>query len=126
LHEGPAYFPLDMSSDQSEETLVGEVVREKFLSRLREELPHSLHVLVRSMEDEGELVRIEADVLVERQSQKGIVIGKGGEMLGEAGSEARVELERMLSSKVHLELRVRVEPNWQHRPQILDRLGFRE
>lgn len=126
LPEGPAYFPPDMSSDQSEEALVGEIVREKFLSRLRDELPHSLHVAVRSMEDEGELVRIEADVLVERESQKGIVIGKGGEMLGESGSEARVELERMLSSKVHLQLRVRVEPNWQHKPQILDRLGFGE
>jgi GTP-binding protein Era len=126
LPEGPPFFPLDMSSDQSEQTLVGEIVREKFLSRLRDELPHSLHVIVRSIEEKRELVWIDADLVVERESQKGIVIGSSGEMLGKAGSAARVELEKLLASKVHLELRVRVEPDWQRRPEILDRLGFRD
>jgi GTP-binding protein Era len=124
LPEGPAYFPPDMASDQSEEFLIGEIVREKFLNRLHQELPHSLHVQVASVEEEGDLVRIEADLIVERQSQKGIVIGKGGEMLHQAGSEARAELETLLGSRVHLQLHVKVEPDWQRRPQSLDRLGF--
>ena len=124
LPEGPALFPLDMHSDQSEETLIAEIIREKFLGRLRDELPHSLHVRLTSMEDEGNVVRIAADLLVERDSQKGIVIGKGGDMLREAGSEARAELEAMLATRLHLELRVKVEPDWQRRPGTLDRLGF--
>lgn len=124
LPEGPALFPPDMASDQSEPTLIAEIIREKFLGRLRDELPHSLHVRLTSMEDEGNVVRIAADLLVERDSQKGIVIGKHGEMLGEAGSEARAELEAMLATRLHLELRVKVEPDWQRRPETLDRLGF--
>jgi GTP-binding protein Era len=124
LPEGPALFPLDMSSDQSEETLIAEIIREKFLGRLRDELPHSLHVRLTSIEDEGNVVRIAADLLVERDSQKGIVIGRHGEMLGEAGSEARAELEAMLATRLHLDLRVKVEPDWQRRPETLDRLGF--
>ena len=124
LPEGPALFPPEMASDQSEQTLIAEIIREKFLGRLRDELPHSLHVRLTSMEDEGNVVRISADLLVERESQKGIVIGKGGEMLGEAGSEARAELEAMLATRLHLDLRVKVEADWQRRPEILDRLGF--
>lgn len=124
LPEGPALFPLDMASDQSEETLIAEIIREKFLGRLRDELPHSLHIRLTSMEDDGKIVRVAADLLVERDSQKGIVIGKRGEMLRDAGTEARAELESLLSSKVHLDLRVKVEPDWQRRPEILDRLGF--
>jgi len=124
LPEGPALFPPDMSSDQSEQTLIAEIIREKFLAHLRDELPHSLHVRLTAMEDEGNVVRISADLLVERDSQKGIVIGKGGEMLGEAGSEARAELEAMLATRLHLDLRVKVEPDWQRRPDMLDRLGF--
>ena len=126
LPEGPALFPPHMASDQPEQTLIAEIIREKFLGRLRDELPHSLHVRLTSMEDEGKVVRISADLLVERDSQKGIVIGKHGEMLGEAGSEARAELEAMLATRLHLELRVKVEPDWQRRPEILDRLGFGE
>ena len=124
LPEGPALFPPDMASDQSEEMLIAEIVREKFLGRLRDELPHSLHVRLTSLEDEGQVLRISADVLVERDSQKGIVIGKGGELLGGAGAEARAELESLLSTRIHLDLRVKVEPDWQRRPEILDRLGF--
>jgi GTP-binding protein Era len=124
LDEGPALFPPGMDTDQSEAFLIGELVREKFLHRLREELPHSLHVRVREIGEEDELVRIEVDLLVERKSQKGIVIGKGGSMLEEAGSAARRELESLLSTKVHLALRVAVETDWQRRSASLDRLGF--
>ncbi|HJU81751.1 MAG TPA: GTPase Era [Acidimicrobiia bacterium] len=125
LGAGPALFPVDMDTDQTEEFLIGELIREKFLDRLREELPHSLHVRLRELDEEEDLLRIEADVLVERESQKGIVIGKGGSMLEEAGSAARRELESLLGARVHLALRVKVEPDWQRRSAALDRLGYR-
>ncbi|MGQ0848585.1 MAG: GTPase Era [Actinomycetota bacterium] len=124
IPEGPAYFPPGLDTDQPEEAVVAEIIREKFLSRLRDELPHSLHVRLTSMEDDEGLVRIGADVLVERDSQKGIVIGKGGELLGSAGTEARHELEALLATRIHLQLRVRVDPDWQRRSPSLDRLGF--
>ncbi|HUO47132.1 MAG TPA: GTPase Era [Acidimicrobiia bacterium] len=124
LPEGPALFPPELVTDQAEEFLIGEIIREKFLDRLHEELPHSLLVRVTAIQEEGELLRIEADVLVERDSQKGIVIGKGADLLKAAGSEARLELEGKFGIQVHLDLRVRVEADWQRRPQLLDRLGF--
>jgi GTP-binding protein Era len=124
LPEGPALFPPDLDTDQPEEFLIAEIIREKFLDQLREELPHSLHVRITSMEDIDEVLHVEADLLVERQSQKGIVIGKGGSMLERAGSAARVELEGLLATRIHLQLRARVEPDWQRRPAMLDRLGF--
>ena len=125
LPEGPFYFPTDVVSDQPEQQLIGEIVREKFLDRLRDELPHSLTVIVRDMEqrDSGTLY-IDAVAVVERSSQKGIIIGKGGEMLRTAGSEARAELETIFGTKVFLDLRVRVEKDWQQQPELLDRLGF--
>ena len=126
LPEGPMYYPVGMTSDQPESLVVGEIIREKFLSRLKEELPHSLTVVVQEMEPAGDFLAIEADVVVERNSQKGIVIGKGGAMLKAAGTEARKELEGLLGSKIDLRLRVVVEKNWQRRPQLLDRLGFGE
>ena len=127
LPEGPMYFPVGEVTDQPEHVLVAEIVREKFLERLHEELPHSLVVLTNEMEtrDDG-LLWISARVVVERRSQRGIVIGKGGTMLRDAGTEARVELEKIFGTKVHLDLRVRVEPDWQTTPALLDRLGFEQ
>jgi GTP-binding protein Era len=125
LPEGPMYFPDGEVTDLPEHVLVGEIVREKFLERLHEELPHSLVVLTEEMEtrDDG-LLWISARVIVERRSQRGIVIGKGGTLLRDAGTEARHELEAFFGAKVHLDLRVRVEPDWQRTPDSLDRLGF--
>lgn len=125
LPEGPLYFPADVKSDQPEAVLIGEIVREKFLERLRDELPHSLVVVADDIDTTDELTTISARVIVERSSQKGIVIGKGGTLLRDAGTEARVELERLLGGKVHLDLRVSVERDWQQTPHLLDRLGFR-
>ncbi len=125
LPEGPLYFPADVKSDQPEELLIGEIVREKFLERLRDELPHSLVVVTDDIDTTEELTTISARVIVERSSQKGIVIGKGGSLLRDAGTEARLELERLLGGKVHLDLRVSVERDWQQTPHLLDRLGFR-
>lgn len=127
LAEGPLYFPADQWSDQPEAEVISEIIREKFLERLREELPHSLMVAVEDLEERDDgLVTILADVIVERKSQKGIVIGKGGSLLQLAGSEARRELETLLGARVNLQLQVRVEKDWQRRPVLLDRLGFQE
>jgi GTP-binding protein Era len=125
LPEGPVYYPPGVTTDQPESLVIGEIVREKFLDRLREELPHSLVVVVEDLEQrENGLIDIAADVIVERKSQKGIVIGKGGSLLKEAGTEARHDLESLLGNRVNLALQVKVEPDWQRKPQLLDRLGF--
>ena len=127
LPEGPQYYPEDMATDQPERLVIAEIVREKFLDRLREELPHALVVRIEDIEQrEDGLIDIKADVIVERDSQKGIVIGKGGSLLKTAGSEARLELEALLGERVNLDLRVRVEKDWQRSPQLLDRLGFED
>jgi len=125
LPEGPRYFPAGMPTDQREEFIISEAIREKFLSRLRDELPHSLAVVVDDLEhrDDG-LLAVSARVVVERDSQKGIVIGKGAGLLRDAGTEARVELEARLGRAVHLDLRVVVEKDWQERPGIIERLGL--
>lgn len=127
LQEGPLYFPVGQWSDQPEAQVIAEIIREKFLERLRDELPHSLVVRVGDLEErEDGLVTILTDVIVERPSQRGIVIGKGGSLLKLAGSEAREELEALLGTQVNLRLQVSVEKDWQRRPAILDRLGFQE
>lgn len=127
LPDGPQYYPEGMLTDQPESLVVAEIIREKFLDRLRDELPHALVVRVEDIEqrDNG-LIDISADVIVERKSQKGIVIGKGGGLLRDAGTEARTELETILGERVNLDLRVVVEKDWQRSPQLLDRLGFEE
>lgn len=127
LPEGPQFYPDEMTSDQPEALVIGEIIREKFLDRLHDELPHALVVRVEDIEtrDDG-MLDIAADVIVERSSQKGIVIGKGGSLLKEAGTEARVEIETLLGTKVNLMLHVEVEKDWQRSPQLLDRFGFEE
>ena len=127
LPEGPRYYPEGMITDQPESMVIGEIVREKFLDRLRDELPHALTVRVEDIEERADgLLDIAADVIVERDSQKGIVIGKQGSLLKMAGSEARTELETLLGTRVNLMLRVTVEKDWQRTPQLLDRLGFED
>jgi GTP-binding protein Era len=125
LPEGPAYFPPEMRTDQPDAFVAGELIREKYLQRLRDELPHSLAVVVGDMEtrDNGKIY-IPATIYVERPSQKGIVIGKGGALLKTVGAEARTDLERFFAAPVYLDLRVRIERDWQRREQLLDRLGF--
>lgn len=123
--EGPFFFPTDMATDQPDALLAAEIVREKYLSRLREELPHSLAVVVDDIEtrDNGTLY-IPVTIYVERTSQKGMVIGKGGELIKVVGAEARRELESIFGAKVFLDLRAKVEKDWQRHDQLLDRLGF--
>jgi GTP-binding protein Era len=125
MPEGPFFFPPDMYTDQPDRLLAAELVREKYLARLREELPHSLAVVVDDIEEqEGGALFVAASVYVERRSQKGMVIGKGGELIKRVGTEARSELESIFGVKVFLDLRVKVETDWQRRESTLDRLGF--
>jgi GTP-binding protein Era len=125
LPEGPFFFPPEMHTDQPDQFLAAELVREKYLSRLRDELPHSVAVVVADIETrEDGVVVVPATVYVERESQKGMVIGKGGELAKAVGSEARVDLERLFGAKVFLKLRVKVEKDWQRKDLSLDRLGF--
>ena len=127
LPDGPRYYPEGMTTDLPEALVVAEIVREKFLDRLSDELPHALVVRVEEINQRGDgLIDVVADVIVERGSQKGIVIGKGGALLGAAGTEARQELESLFGERVNLSLRVTVEKDWQRTPQLLDRLGFPE
>jgi GTP-binding protein Era len=113
---GPAYFPTDEASETPEEFWVAELVREQLLARAREELPHSIATRV----TEWEWPRVRCEILVERDSQKGIVIGKGGQVLKEVGTAVRAQL----APGAYLELVVKVERDWQRRPAALDRLGF--
>jgi GTPase len=124
MPEGPPLFPPGAVTDQPLELRVADVVREKALSLTREELPHSIAVRVEELRREDGLVRISCLVLVERESQKGIVIGHGGSMLKRIGTMARRELEVIFGAKVFLELRVKVERDWQGDPAALTRLGY--
>ena len=124
LPEGQPLFPDDQVTDQTDELRISEIIREKALQLTREEVPHSIEVEIEEIEREDALVRIEAVVLVERDSQKGIVIGKGGSMLKTIGTRARQDIEALLGTKVYLGLRVKVLREWQRDPRALQRLGF--
>jgi GTP-binding protein Era len=124
LPEGPLLYPPDDVTDQSLETRLGELIREQALRRTRDEVPHSIAVVIDEMERDGALERIHASLVVERDSQKGIVIGKGGATLKAIGTDARAEIEQLLGTKVFLDLRVTVLKEWQRDPRALERLGF--
>lgn len=125
LPEGPLYFPIQQRSDQSESVLLAELVREQVLARTREEVPHAVEVEVESIEQSNpDLIRLEAVVLVETESQKGILIGAGGSMIKSIGTAARRAIERELGGRVHLVLSVRVRRNWRADERLLDRLGI--
>jgi GTPase len=124
LPEGPLLYPPDDVTDQSLETRLAELIREQVLRRTRDEVPHSIAVVIDEMERDGALERIHASLVVERDSQKGIVIGKGGATLKAIGTDARAEIEQLLGTKVFLDLRVTVLKEWQRDPRALERLGF--
>jgi GTP-binding protein Era len=122
LPEGPALYPADAVDEQSLEEITCELIREAALEKLREELPHSLAVTIDEISDDGK--KIFASLWVERDSQKGILIGKGGQQLKAIGSEARSEIEQRLGKKIFLSLQVKVASNWQQDPKKLGKLGF--
>ena len=126
LPEGPRWFPEDMTTDQSPETLIAEFIREKALRLTFEEVPHAIGVAIDDLEqtENGKLTRIFATLYVEQESQKGIVVGKGGERIKRIGSEARVDLERLLGTRVFLDLRVKVKKNWRRDAAQIRRFGY--
>jgi GTPase len=128
LPEGPHYYPDGVVSDQPESFLAAELLREKLLAVTRDELPHSIAVTTEEVEEretkQGPLLALRLVVRVERESQKAIVIGRGGAVLKQAGTDARRELEALLGTRIHLETHVKVEPDWQRRAHSLDRLGL--
>ncbi|HEY8530246.1 MAG TPA: GTPase Era [Paenibacillaceae bacterium] len=126
LPEGPMFYPPGQVTDHPERFICAELIREKILLLTREEVPHSVAVDIERMEtDERGLVRIGAVIYVERESQKGILIGKGGAMLKEIGRLAREEMERLLGSKIFLELWVKVKKDWRNHEAFLKSLGYR-
>ena len=126
LPEGPAYFPEDQVTDSYERDIAADLIRAAAMRRLRQEVPHSLMVRVDEYLERGEHgARIAATIFVERESQKGIVIGRGGEMLKAIGSDARAEIESMSGRSCYLDLRVRVLPDWRSDPRALAEFGFR-
>ena len=122
MPEGP--YPVEDVTDQPMEVRLAELVREQALRVTREEVPHSVAVTIDEMEREGNLTKVHASIVVERDSQKGILIGKGGETLKTIGSGARPEMESLLGTKVFLGLHVKVMKEWQRDPKALNRLGF--
>lgn len=126
LPEGPKYYPDDMITDQPERVIIAEIIREKALQSLQEEVPHGIGVEIEKIEErEGkDLVEIHASVVCEKASHKGIVIGKGGRMLKSIGSRAREDIERFLGTKVYLELFVKVKDDWRNDPNTLKNLGY--
>jgi GTP-binding protein Era len=124
LPESPQLYPDDMLTDEPEQVLVAEMIREAALEGVRDELPHSIAVVVEEMDREGGLTKVYADVYVERQSQKAIVIGAKGSRLKEVGTRARQEIEALLGTRVYLDLHVRVAKDWQRDPKQLRKLGF--
>ncbi len=125
LPEGPHLYPADAVSDQPEQLLLAELIREQVLEHTREEVPHSVAVQIERIVDDGPRTAVLATVLVERSSQKGILIGKGGSMLRQIGSGARLQMQKLIDGPVYLELFVKVVPNWRRSASRLAELGYR-
>ncbi|MBO0869729.1 MAG: GTPase Era [Micromonosporaceae bacterium] len=126
LPDSPQLYPDDMITDEPEQVLIAELIREAALEGVRDELPHSIAVLVEEVQpaEDGSLTKVFADIYVERPSQKGIVIGAGGGRLKQVGTAARQSIEELLGTRVYLDLHVRVAKEWQRDPKLLRRLGF--
>ena len=127
LPKGPQYYPADQITDHPEYFVVSELIREKILQLTQEEIPHSVAVTVDKMQkDEFDKVHVYANIIVERKSQKGIIIGKGGRLLKEIGTRARRDIQQLLGNKVYLELWVKVEKDWRKRKSNLQEYGYRD
>ncbi|WLR43981.1 GTPase Era [Bacillus carboniphilus] len=128
MPEGPQYYPEDQVTDHPERFIISELIREKVLQLTREEVPHSIAVMIDSIEkrNENKAVYVQATIVVERESQKGIVIGKQGKLLKSIGQKSRLDIENLLGSKVFLELWVKVQKDWRNKAKQLREFGFRE
>lgn len=121
---GAPHFPVDQYTDQPERFLAAEIVREKAMAATSQEVPHAVAVLVDAFEETGKLIRIRATIYVEREGQKGILIGRAGASLKKIGTQARLELETIFGTKIFLELYVKVQQNWRDNPQIVRQLDW--
>ena len=127
LPEGPHYYPSDQITDHPERFIISELIREKVLELTRQEVPHSTAVVIDSIKrQDEEKIHVQATIIIERSSQKGIIIGKGGSMLKKIGSLARRDIEHLLGDKVYLELWVKVQENWKDRQDLLASYGYRQ
>jgi GTPase len=125
LPKGPYYYPPDLITDQPERFIMGELIREQILELTREEVPHSVAITIERVEEDAKITRILATVHVERPSQKAILIGKGGSMMKEIGSQARQQIQKLVMGKVYLELFVKVQPKWRESSLRLAEFGYR-
>jgi GTP-binding protein Era len=127
LNEGPAYYPKDQLTDRSERFFVSEIIREKILKLYREEIPYSAEVIIEFFQEpkhKNDVVRISASIFVMRDTQKSIIIGKGGVGIKRLGTEARKDIEKFLDQRVFLELLVKVKENWRNDDNMLKRFGY--
>lgn len=125
LEEGPMYFPDDMITDMPEKFIVSEIIREKALLNLEEEVPHGVAVAIDTFKEKDKLIEIDATIYVERDSHKGIIIGRNGSMLKKIGTSARLELEKFLGKRVILNLWVKVEKNWREKDSKVKYFGYK-
>ncbi|TBR61992.1 GTPase Era [Westiellopsis prolifica IICB1] len=125
VEPGPYYYPPDLVTDQPERFIMGELIREQILLLTREEIPHSVAISIDKVEETTNVTRVLATIHVERDSQKGILIGKGGSMLKAVGSDAREQIQKLIAGKVYLELFVKVQPKWRQSRIRLAELGYR-
>lgn len=125
LEPGPYYYPPDLVTDQPERFIMGELIREQILRLTRQEVPHSVAVAIEKVEEQPQITNVFATINVERNSQKGIIIGKQGQMLKAIGSAARKQIQKLIAGKVYLELFVKVQPKWRHSRLRLAELGYR-
>ena len=124
LPQGPQYFPDDQLTDQPERFIVSEIIREKIFELTKEEIPYATAVIIEEMKEEPDITRIHAAIIVERDSQKGILIGKGGSMLKKIGTLARLDAEKLLGAKIFLKLYVKVKKGWREDEHMLKNIGI--
>jgi len=125
LPESPPYYPKDALTDKSERFFVGEMIREKILLQYKQEIPYAVEVEVESFKEDERLIRVSALIYVERESQKGILIGNEGKALKKVGKEARLDMEDFFQKKVFLELRVKVKKDWRNNEGFIKNFGYR-
>ena len=125
LETGPYYYPPDLVTDQPERFIMAELIREQILLQTRQEIPHSVAISIEKIEETPKLTKVFAAINVERKSQKGIIIGNKGSMLKQIGSEARQQIQKLITGKVYLELFVKVEPKWRQSKLRLAEFGYR-
>ena len=126
LMEGEWYYPEDMSTDQPVRQMAAEIIREKVLRTVDKEIPHGVAVVIEEFKEDGDLTRIRAEIFCEKESHKGIIVGKGGEGLKRIGSYARADLEKLLDTKVYLNLWVKVKENWRESAKTVTNFGYHE